>query len=88
MAKSRLTRAMKLYGTSEKTTPLRELQAGAISVALDNGSLRYIRYHGVEVLRGISFLVRDRNWATYGTAISKLKVKKSKSGFTALQSRQ
>ncbi len=82
MAKSRLTRAMKLYGTSEKTTPLRELQAGAISVALDNGSLRYIRYHGVEVLRGISFLVRDRNWATYGTAISKLKVKKSKSGFT------
>ena len=82
MARLTISRAMKLYGTDEKPGALRMLAAGGITAVLDNGSLRYIRYQGVEVLRAISFLVRDKNWATYSPALSQLKVKQSKSGFT------
>lgn len=82
MIKSTKSRAIKLFGTKEKLHPLRVLVAGDISAVLDNGSLRYIRYQGVEVLRAISFLVRNKNWATYNAAISQLKVKQSKSNFT------
>ena len=82
MLKSTKSRAIKLFGTKEKLHPQRVLVAGDISAVLDNGSLRYIRYQGVEVLRAINFLVRNKNWATYNAAISQLKVKQSKSNFT------
>ena len=82
MAKTTVSRAMKLCGTEEKAGPLRALNAGNISAVLDNGSLRYIRYRGVEVLRAISFLVRDKNWATYKAEIAQLSVKQTNDGFT------
>jgi D-apionolactonase len=47
----------------------------------DNGALRYIRYRGVEVLRGIAYLLRDKNWGTYAPAIENLKIKQGKTGF-------
>jgi hypothetical protein len=82
MSSSKTSRAMKLFGTDEAPGKQRVLTEGDVSAILDNGGLRYIRYRGVEVLRGISFLVRDKNWGTYGAAISDLKVKQSKDGFS------
>ncbi len=48
----------------------------------DNGALRYIRYRGVEVLRGIAYLLRDKDWGTYGPAIEDLKIRQGTDGFT------
>ncbi len=82
MAMTKISRAIKLFGTDEPVGRQRVLTSGKLSVVLDNGGLRYIRYGSSEVLRAIAFLVRDKNWGTYGSAISNLNVKRSKSGFT------
>jgi hypothetical protein len=58
------------------------LEAGPITAMFDNGALRYIRYRGKEVLRGIAYLLRDKNWGTYGPAIENLKIAQRKDGFT------
>ena len=82
MAKPALSRAIKLYGTDVPDGKRRTLTAGPITAMLDNGALRYIRYRGTEVLRGISYLLRDKNWGTYGPAIEDLKVRQGKDGFS------
>ena len=68
------SRAIMLFGTEQAVARPKTLRAGPLTVELENGNLRYVRYHGVEVLRAIAFLVRDRNWATYGPVIENLKV--------------
>jgi hypothetical protein len=82
MAKSALTRAIKLTGTDVAEGKRRILSAGPITALFDNGALRYIRYRGVEVLRGIAYLLRDQNWGTYGPVIDKLKIAQGKDGFS------
>jgi hypothetical protein len=82
MAKSALTRAIKLTGTDVAEPKRRMLEAGPITAMFDNGALRYIRYRGTEVLRGIAYLLRDKNWGTYGPAIENLKIAQRKDGFT------
>jgi hypothetical protein len=82
MAKPALTRAIKLYGTEVPDGKRRMLEAGAITAMLDNGALRYIRYRGTEVLRGIAYLIRDKNWGTYAPVIEGLKVRQNRDGFT------
>lgn len=81
MKKKTISRARKLFGTNVPDGKKRTLTAGPISAVFDNGTLRYIRAHGAEVLRGIAFLVRDKNWGTYGPAIENLKVKQGKDSF-------
>ena len=73
--------AVRLFGTEEAVTPPRILKAGPLSADLDAGNLRHIRFGGVEVIRAISFIVRDRNWGTYNPTISDLQVEESE-GFT------
>ena len=75
-------RAIKLFGTKLADAKSRTLTAGPLSALLSNGALRAIRYHGVEVLRGIAYLVRDQNWGTYAPAIENLKVRQSAHGFS------
>ena len=82
MAKTKLSRAIKLYGTDVPDGKKRVLTAGPLTAMLDNGALRYIKYRGVEVLRGIAYLCRDKNWGTYAPVIEGLKVKQAKDGFT------
>ena len=82
MAKTALTRAVKLTGTDVPEGKRRILTAGPITAMFDNGALRYIRYRGAEVLRGIAYLVRDKDWGTYSPAIEKLKIRQGKDGFT------
>jgi hypothetical protein len=82
MAKSALTRAIKLTGTDVAEGKRRILEAGPLTAMFDNGALRYIRYRGAEVLRGIAYLLRDKDWGTYGPVIENLKIAQRKDGFT------
>jgi hypothetical protein len=82
MATKKPSRAIKFFGTEASDGKRRELSAGPITAMFDNGALRYIRYRGVEVLRGIAYLLRDKNWGTYAPSIENLKVKQGKTGFS------
>src|SRR5215468_9051109 len=81
MAQKKPSRAIKLFGTEAPEGKRRELRAGPISAVFDSGALRYIRYHDEEVLRGIAYLVRDKDWGTYAPAIENLKIRQNKNGF-------
>lgn len=62
------------FGTEEPVAEPLLLQAGALSAELEDGNLRYVRFHGCEMLRAISFIVRDKDWGTYRAHINNLRV--------------
>jgi D-apionolactonase len=64
--------AIRLYGTDEPVEPPRILRAGPLTVEFEAGNLRHIRYHGREMIRAVSFVVRDKNWGTYAPQIGRL----------------
>ena len=74
-------RAVALFGTTQPVPERIELQAGPVSATLENGALRWVCLGSVEVLRGIAFLVRDRNWGTPAPQISDLSVDQTERGF-------
>jgi hypothetical protein len=82
MKATKPSRAIALYGTEQPDVPGRMLAAGPLSVEFDNGQLRYLKVNGVEVLRAIGFLIRDKNWGTATPAISNLKVDQRGDGFS------
>jgi hypothetical protein len=73
---------VKLYGTDEAPPEVRTLTAGALSVDLVDGGLRTIRWRGVEVLRAVAYVVRDRDWGTYAPTIENLAVDQRDDGFS------
>ncbi len=75
------SRAIILYGTEQTLDAPRILVAGSLSAELQNGELRHLCHDGVEVLRGILFLIRDREWATYAPEITNLVIDSSPGGF-------
>jgi hypothetical protein len=77
-----VSRAIALFGTEQPSVVGQILTAGPISVEFDAGQLRYVRVGDVEVLRAISFLVRDENWGTYNPEISGLNVEQHGDGFS------
>jgi len=76
------TREVMLFGTDEPVAAPVLLKAGPLTAELEEGNLRYIRFHGREMLRAISFIVRDRNWGTYRPVISNLAIDQSGEYFT------
>ncbi len=74
--------AVMRYGTEEPVAELRVLTAGKLSVELDAGNLRHIRWGGLEVIRAVSFIVRDRDWSTCNPTITGLAVDERPGGFT------
>ncbi|MCA2406680.1 hypothetical protein GYN07_26860 (plasmid) [Rhizobium leguminosarum bv. viciae 248] len=73
--------AFQLYGTHLVDPQRVRLRAGKLEADLANGNLRTIRYDGTEVLRAISYLVRDRDWGTYNPEIADLKIQQSDDRF-------
>ncbi|MCJ8055984.1 hypothetical protein GB928_019670 [Shinella curvata] len=63
---------LRLYGTNEREPESRTLVAGDLSVTLQDGNLRTLRFRGHEVLRAVAFLVRDKDWGTCSAAIADL----------------
>ena len=76
------SRAIMLFGTEQAVAPPKVLRGGPLTVELENGNLRYVRYRGVEVLRAVAFLARDRNWATYAPIIGNMKIGQGPDNFT------
>jgi hypothetical protein len=76
------SRAVKLCGTEIVDAPSRLLRVGPLSVEFDGGQLRYISFAGIEVLRGIAFLVRDENWGTYAPQIDDLRFEEGADSFS------
>ncbi len=64
-----------LYGTSVPPAVARRFTIGRIAFELIDCNLRAIRVDGAEVVRGIQYLVRDRDWGTLTPAIRGLEVK-------------
>jgi hypothetical protein len=79
---SQASRAIKLFGTEQPVAPLRILKAGALTAELDAGNLRHVSYGGSEVIRAVSFIVRDHNWGTYNPIIEDLKIEEKPDHFT------
>ena len=73
---------MKLFGTAEEVAPARSLTAGRLSAVLDAGNLRDICFDGVEVIRGISFLLRDVEWGTAAVEILDLAIEEEPQRFS------
>ena len=73
---------LRLYGTSERAPESRRLAAGDLAVMLQDGNLRTLRFRGHEVLRGVAFLVRDRDWGTCNAVITGLAVEETEQGFS------
>ena len=76
------SRLVKLFGTEEPPVETRLLRAGPLSVELDAGNLRYIRYHGHEAIRAVSYVVRDQYWGTFNAEIENLEIEETAEGFT------
>ncbi|MEQ8652172.1 MAG: hypothetical protein RIC87_06875 [Kiloniellales bacterium] len=73
---------VKLFGTEEAPTETEILTAGDLTAELDAGNLRYIKYRGREVIRAISYVVRDKVWGTYAAEIEGLSVAQESGRFT------
>ncbi|MBX5133325.1 hypothetical protein HJB80_11740 [Rhizobium lentis] len=73
--------AFQLYGTRAQEKPPVRLTAGKLTADLADGNLRSIRYAGTEVLRAISYLVRDRDWGTYSPQIADLSIEQGDGRF-------
>ncbi|WP_226578099.1 hypothetical protein [Acuticoccus sediminis] len=74
--------AIARFGTDEPVAPMRTLRAGVLEARLDGGNLRGIRIGGVEAIRAVAFLSRDRGWGTFGAAVEDLAVDERPDGFT------
>lgn len=75
------TLRLALFGTPEPEPEVRRLEAGPLSAELIDGNLRNIRFHGVEVLRAISFVVRDKDWGTYAPTLHDLAIEEGEGRF-------
>ena len=73
--------ALTLYGTEQEAPEARTLTAGALTATLEAGKLRWIRYGGVEALRGLAFVVRGAGWETRAPQIANLEIEESDGGF-------
>jgi D-apionolactonase len=56
--------ALITFGTDEPAEPVETLEVGRISANLQGVALRDIRIDGIEVLRGLVFVVRSKRWVT------------------------
>lgn len=77
-----LSRGARLCGTDAIDPVTRTLSAGALSVDFQAGALRYVRIGGIEVLRGIAFLVRDENWGTLSPIIDDFQIDQTADRFS------
>lgn len=64
-----MTDAIDLYGTDIPDAPSERITVGQLSFSLQGGAIRHIKFGGIELLRGIAFLVRDRDWGTLSPKI-------------------
>jgi hypothetical protein len=62
-----MTEAARLlvYGTNEPPAEATTLTAGPLAVTLAHGAVGAVTWHGVEVLRGVAYPIRNADWGTF-----------------------
>ena len=68
--------ALAIYGTDEPPVAWRRVAAGRLSFDWEAGAVRNVRVDGLEVLRGIAFLVRDAGWGTVPATLADLRIER------------
>jgi hypothetical protein len=76
-----LDRNLKLLGTADPAPERLSLRAGPVTAEFEAGGLRYIRHDGVEAVRAISFLIRDKYWGTPSPRVANLRIQERGEGF-------
>ncbi|MEJ1156743.1 hypothetical protein [Prosthecomicrobium sp. N25] len=74
-------RRLALFGTAEPPPATLSLQAGALTLDLVDGAVGTVTRNGVEILRGIAFLIRDEAWGTPAAELEPLAVETRPDGF-------
>lgn len=75
--------SLALFGTTQAVASSRRLVAGPLACRLCEGSVRDVRWHGAEIVRGISYLLRDRDWGTVPARVGELHVTEGADSFVA-----
>ena len=70
-----------LTGTAIEEPAKRILRAGGLTATFDAGALRWISWRGVEILRGIAFLLRTPGWGTPAPVIGDVHIEENAAGF-------
>jgi D-apionolactonase len=65
---------LELFGTTEAPASRRVFKAGPLAVEFCGGALGAIHHNDIEVLRGISYLVRDENWGTCTASLAPMNI--------------
>ncbi|MBM3516816.1 MAG: hypothetical protein FJX56_02805 [Alphaproteobacteria bacterium] len=73
-------RALALYGSTEAAPEMVPLAVGPLSFTLDRGALRWVKLGDVEVLRQVSFTIRDRIWGTVVPTLRDVAIEKGAAG--------
>ncbi|RKP46177.1 hypothetical protein [Pararobbsia silviterrae] len=77
-----MSRTVLLTGTHEIEPVYRQFRAGSLSASFGQGQLKDVRWRGVEIIRGLSFLVRTPGWGTPSPDISALEIDETDAQFT------
>ena len=75
---------VKIFGTIEKKTKPLQIEVGLLSFELFNGALRNIFFKNKEILRGIAYVSRDKNWGTYDYEIKDLQIYENSKTFNII----
>jgi len=75
--------ALLVYGTAEPPAAREALAAGPLTCVLEQGAIRDLRWHGIEVVRGIAYLLRDCDWGTPPIGIAGLVIEHGTTRFAA-----
>ncbi|AOW14685.1 hypothetical protein LPB72_05065 [Hydrogenophaga crassostreae] len=75
--------ALRIWGTLQPAAPSRVLTAGDLSCEWSEGSVRNLRWRGVEVIRGIAYLLRDTSWGTAPCKVDGFEVDQTPDQFVA-----
>lgn len=68
------------FGSLEIKAPVRLVEIGGLSFALDGESVRSIKWRGVEVVRAIAWPIRNPDWITLAQEVHSEKFEQDESG--------
>lgn len=76
MPQMTLSERRTVFGTTEPPEPLRWHRVGDLSFQMRRGQIGTVLFGGVEVLRGILYLVRDEAWGTSPSRLGRIQKRK------------
>ena len=78
--------AVAIFGTAEPVTPERIVELGALSFRVTEGAVRGVAWGGNELVRGIDYPLRDRDWGTMLTRSTGTIEERDESSFRSARS--